>query len=70
MNQVNDLALPLARAAERMIQMSWQGTACIILAAIATAAWRRGPACFKYGLWCLVLVKLLLPISFSLPSGA
>ncbi|MEN6626836.1 MAG: M56 family metallopeptidase [Candidatus Sumerlaeia bacterium] len=67
---MNEIGLALAAAAHRLVSLSWQGSLFILAVALVTVAWRRGPACFKYGLWCLVLVKLLLPVSFSLPSGA
>ncbi len=55
--------------AAELLTLSWQGTLLILLVLAVTLLWRRGPACFKYGLWCLVLVKLVMPIHLSSPTG-
>jgi len=55
-----------ANAAELFIQ----STVLIILLLIIDFFLRkRVRAVFRYGLWMLLLVKLLLPVSFTLPTG-
>ncbi len=61
------LAAPLGA---ELVRMSWQGALLALFVLAVTVAWRRGPAAFKYALWLLVVAKLLVPMPFSLPTGA
>ncbi|MHC4716572.1 MAG: M56 family metallopeptidase, partial [Planctomycetota bacterium] len=45
------------------------GLLIVILLAVDFAIRRRVRAVFRYGLWLLVLIKLLLPVSLSSPTG-
>ena len=66
---INTVLAGLGEFVSHLLTMSFQGTLLAILIYVVTKLWKSGPACFKYGLWCLLLAKLLLPISFSLPVG-
>lgn len=61
-----------ARFCAYMQTMFWQVGLLVLLLWIVDLAVRRIPqvsASFRYGLWLLVVVKLALPPSFTLPTG-
>ncbi|MCE5229858.1 hypothetical protein LLG95_09710 [bacterium] len=60
----------LAEFAGHVLVMSLQATLLATLIYAMTRPWKSGAACFKYGLWCLVIAKFLIPVGFSLPVGA
>ena len=49
---------------------SEQAAVLVVLVWLVTLACRKAPPAVRYGLWCVVLVRLCLPISLSLPVGA
>jgi beta-lactamase regulating signal transducer with metallopeptidase domain len=58
-----------AEWAEWMVEMAFQ--VAVLTAAVVVLAWlfRRRSASFRYALWMVVLVRLAIPPSLSLPTG-
>jgi len=49
--------------------LSWQITVLVGLVWVASLLCRRASANFRYLLWCIVLVRLCLPMNLALPLG-
>ena len=65
LNRWGETAIPFAA------QVLWQTSLLIVvLLALDLLLRRRIRAGFRYALWMLLLVKLVLPPSFALPTGA
>ena len=69
-NLINELNSRLSEIFSGVLNLSYQGAVLVVLVYIVTKLWKSGSPCFKYGLWCLVLIKFLTPIHLSLPTGA
>lgn len=55
---------------EQAWPMVWQSSLLIVLAAVASrTVLRKSPAQLRYGLWCVVLLRLLLPPTLDLPTS-
>jgi beta-lactamase regulating signal transducer with metallopeptidase domain len=70
MNRLADMVEKAATAwSHWMLPMAWQ--VALLALAIIGIAWaaRKAPPRFRYLLWCLVLVKLCLPPTFSFVTG-
>src|SRR5439155_17235164 len=68
---VETLNLWFGRALPFVWPMLWQSS--LLIAVLFALDWvlRRKPrAAVRYGLWLVVLVKIVLPPSFAFPSGA
>jgi len=52
-----------------MSEMAWQVAVLVILLAVVSGFLRRRSATFLYALWLLILVRLLFPPGFALPTG-
>ena len=52
-----------------MIGMSWQVSVVVLCAALLTWLLRRRSAALRYGIWSLVLLRLVIPPGFALPTG-
>jgi|GEM_PF-7037424 len=64
---LNDLGEPFTKAAGSML---WQATAVILtLALLDRLLARHASAILRYGLWMLVLVKLITPPTLALPTS-
>ncbi|HUW59952.1 MAG TPA: M56 family metallopeptidase [Candidatus Bathyarchaeia archaeon] len=57
------------KVCESLWGVSWQVAVLIAVVAIASLVFRRAPANFRYGLWCIVLARLCIPAELSLPLG-
>jgi beta-lactamase regulating signal transducer with metallopeptidase domain len=53
-----------------MAHMSWQVAALVAVAWLATHAFRKASASFRYAIWLLVFVKLVLPPTLATPWSA
>jgi len=53
-----------------MLHMFWQAALLVAVAWVATRAFRRSSASFRYAIWLLVFVKLVLPPSLATPWSA
>jgi prepilin-type processing-associated H-X9-DG protein len=52
-----------------MMAMSWQVSLVVAVVFALSLLARKASARFRYALWCLVLIKLCLPPTFSLVTG-
>lgn len=57
------------RIAPLLWAVSWQVTLLVALVALVSLTCRRASAAFRYGLWCIVLARLFVPVSLTLPLG-
>ena len=57
----------VSRWAAWMVAMSWQVAVLALVVWVATRLMRRTSAALRYGLWLLVLIKLVLPPTFTAP---
>lgn len=73
MDAANSLLELLAEFTNRIPPLlwaiSWQTTVLVALIAVVAFFARRASASFRYALWCIVLIRLCLPVSLSLPMG-
>lgn len=67
---INTVLARLDGLTGHLLATTIQGALLALLIYGINRLWKTGPACFKYALWCLLLAKLLVPVSFSLPVGA
>lgn len=49
--------------------LSWQITVLAAMVWLVSLAFRRASPSFRYGLWCIVLIRLCVPVSIALPVG-
>lgn len=55
--------------ASRLWLLSWQAAVLIGVMWVISAACRRATPSFRYGLWCIVLIRLCLPFPLTVPWG-
>jgi beta-lactamase regulating signal transducer with metallopeptidase domain len=54
---------------DHTFSMAWQVAAVFLIVAVLSLLFRKLPAAYRYGLWLLLLVKLLLPPSLAVITG-
>jgi beta-lactamase regulating signal transducer with metallopeptidase domain/uncharacterized GH25 family protein/thiol-disulfide isomerase/thioredoxin len=60
----------LARSADSLWAVSWQASILVALVLLASLVSRKASPTFRYWLWCIVLLRLCLPMNLTLPIGA
>jgi beta-lactamase regulating signal transducer with metallopeptidase domain len=65
MMSLNELTNMIAHV---LWNVSWQVTILIAVVALASLLFRRAPANFRFGLWCIVLLRLCIPFDLSFPA--
>jgi beta-lactamase regulating signal transducer with metallopeptidase domain len=56
--------------AQTLWAVSWQVSVLVVLVWVISLASRKASPNFRYWLWCIVLVRLCLPVNLTLPIGA
>ena len=59
----------LAQSANTLWAVSWQVSVLIGLVWLVSLLSRKAPPNFRYWLWCIVLLRLCLPMNLTLPIG-
>ena len=66
MNWLNEISEALLNV---LWVVSWQGSVLVGIVALVSVISRKASSSFRYALWCVVLVRLCLPLDLSFPIG-